>query len=109
MFRPVANRLACRRLVALFLLAALIVGLLAGPSAPLLFLAPWLLVLAPLLAGRYLGERSLLRMARAVPGRPPRARPAAARPRLRPIVRVLPRGGCLLACSLAVRPPPALA
>jgi len=104
MRRPVAHRL-----VALGLLAALAIGLvLAGSGTTLLFLGPWLLVLAPLLAGRYVGERSLVRLARTPrrrPRRPPAARPVARRPS----VRVLPRGGCLIGCSLAVRPPPALA
>jgi hypothetical protein len=105
MRRPVA-----RRLVSLGLLVAVAGGLvLTGSTTPLLFLAPWLLVLAPLLAGRYVGERSLLRMARAVRRRPP-ARRAASRPApRRPTVRGLPRGGRLIACSLAVRPPPSAA
>jgi hypothetical protein len=103
------RRSVARRLVALSLLGALAIGLLlTGSSTPLLFLAPCLLVLAPLLAGRYVGERSLLRLARGVRRRP--RREAVARPARRgPATRVLPRGGCLIGSSLAVRPPPSLA
>jgi hypothetical protein len=105
MRRPVA-----RRLIALSLLGALVGGLVVtGSTTTLLFLAPWVVVLAPLLAGRYLGERSLLRLARAARHRPP-ARRLSTRPAARrPSVRGLPRGGRLIACSLAVRPPPAAA
>jgi hypothetical protein len=101
MRRPVA-----RGLLALALTGVLVLGLAVGLTTPLLFLAPCLLVLAPLLAGRYLGERSLLRLARAVRRRPSRRRPATARARRRPAARALARGGGLIACSLAVRPPP---
>jgi hypothetical protein len=108
--RLVARRLVAQRLVALGALGALAAGLLlVGSTTPLLFLAPWLVVLAPLLAGRYLGERSLHRLAgRLARHRAPRRRVAT------PIAHgltapLLPRGGRLLACSLAVRPPPALA
>lgn len=103
------RRSVARRLLALGLVGSLVIGLLlAGSTTPLLFLAPWLLVLAPLLAGRYLGERSLLRLARGARSRP--RRPRVTRPaRRRPAICVLPRGGCLIGSSLAVRPPPALA
>jgi hypothetical protein len=102
------RRLVAWRLVALSLLVALVVGLgLAGSATPLLFLAPSLLVLAPLLAGRYVGERSLIRLARTRRRRPLGRHSAAARIPDRPIVALLARGGRLLGCSLAVRPPPA--
>ena len=65
------RRQVARRLVALCLLVGFAAGLaLVGPATPLLFLAPSLLVLAPLLAGRYPGERSLARLARARSRRP---------------------------------------
>jgi hypothetical protein len=102
MRRPVA-----RSLLTLTLIGLLILGLLAvGPTTPVLFVAPWLLVLAPLLAGRYVGERSLRRLARAVGPRRLHRRPAAAPIRRRPAARALARGGGLIGCSLAVRPPP---
>jgi hypothetical protein len=69
----------------------------------LLCLSPVLLLLVPLLAGRYPGERALLSLRH--PERP-RLRPslrAVARPRF---VAILARGGRLIGCSLAVRPPP---
>jgi len=83
----------------------------AGVLAPvLLYSAPLLLLLLPLLAGRYVGEEGIARLAQAVRGRrrgraPRLAAPTAA---LR-AVRGVPRGGRLIAASLAVRPPPALA
>jgi hypothetical protein len=110
MRRPVARRLVAQRLGALGALGVLAAGLLlVGSTTPLLFLAPWLVVLAPLLAGRYLGERSLHRLAGRL------ARPQTPRRRVATAIRhgrtaqLLPRGGRLLACSLAVRPPPVLA
>jgi hypothetical protein len=106
--RLLVRRLLVRRLLALALVGGLAFALLVGPTTPLLFAAPWLLLLAPLIAGRYVGERSLLRLARAG-RRPPNRRPAAARARRRPAARAFPRGGGLIGCSLAVRPPPARA
>lgn len=74
-----------------------------GPAA--LYLAPAVLLALPLLAGCYVGERQLTRLAGRVP--PPRRRDLGAR---RPRVtapRRLARGPRLIASSLAVRPPPA--
>ncbi|HEX3875064.1 MAG TPA: hypothetical protein VHW26_13005 [Solirubrobacteraceae bacterium] len=107
MRRPVARRPVARRLAAVCLVGGLAAGLvIAGSTTPLLFLGPWLLVLAPLVAGRYVGERSLLRLVRHVRRRPAPRRSQASRSPRRPAIRRLPRGGRLLACSLAVRPPP---
>jgi hypothetical protein len=101
------RRLVARRLLVLTLIVGVVLVLLAvGPTTPVLFMAPWLLVLAPLLAGRYVGERSLHRLARDAGDRRPRRRLGAAVARRRPTSRVLPRGGRLIGCSLAVRPPP---
>jgi hypothetical protein len=100
------RRSVARRLLALSLIGIVVLAVLVGPTSPVLFVAPWLLVLAPLLAGRYVGERSLLRLARVAGRRPSNRRPAAATARRRPTARALPRGGGLIACSLAVRPPP---
>jgi hypothetical protein len=87
----------------------LLVGAFAGVMEGLAMLAPALLLLLPLLAGRYLGEDALdrLRVARA---RPParRLRRRAAAPARNRHVALVPRGGLLLASSLATRPPPAL-
>jgi hypothetical protein len=72
----------------------------------LLYLAPALLLVLPLLFGRYVGEERIAALA-AKPRRPMR-RPAQ-RVRLpRPAERLMHRGGRLVASSLAKRPPPAL-
>lgn len=99
-----------RVLVALTLLSSLaLLAEAAGVLAPgLLYAAPLLVVALPLLAGRYLGEERIVRLARAVQRRRRRpvarvAAPAGARRESR----FLPRGGRLIAHSLAVRPPPA--
>jgi hypothetical protein len=82
----------------------------AGHEELLAYAAPVLVLVLPLLSGRFVGEE---RIAQAAAGR--RARPSS---RLRPLAvpaiwsaRVLsvPRGGRLIAQSLAVRPPPVLA
>jgi hypothetical protein len=94
--------LAYLLLVAAWLLAQA----LGGSDTGLPYLAPALLLCGPLLVGRYVGERRLAELAR-------RSRPA---PRRRPLsrravaprghVRVMQRGGRLVATSLAKRPPP---
>jgi hypothetical protein len=70
-----------------------------------LYLGPLLFVLVPLAVGYFPGERTLARVRRprrrcVVRGVVCGMRPPAAPPRL------LARGGGLLGCSLAVRPPP---
>jgi hypothetical protein len=95
----------------LFALAGLTLALasltLVGAHSDLLLAAPVLVFALPLLAGRYVGEEQIARLAAAFVAL--RRRPAA---RLAPTARRaphrLPRGGCLIAASLAVRPPPAL-
>ena len=81
-----------------------------GMETGVLFLSPAIVLLASLLTGRYVGEDRLARLAAA--RRPPRRRDSLARnPALagaanrRP---PMPRGGRLVATSLAVRPPPVL-
>jgi hypothetical protein len=104
--RPRDRRvLAGAALVAGLVLAALVHG--AGVEA--LLAAPALALLVPLLAGRYVGEEQIERLAaaRVARGRPP-ARARRSVPALRAPRVLLPRGGRLLATSLAVRPPPAL-
>jgi hypothetical protein len=75
----------------------------------LVMLAPALAFAVPLLAGRYVGERAIerVREARAATSAP-RHRSTAAVPHRRPSLALVPRGGLLLASSLATRPPPAL-
>jgi hypothetical protein len=78
-----------------------------GISADVLLAAPGLLLLLPLLAGRYVGEERIARLSAWLAA--PRRRPAAVQaiPCLR-APRLLARGGRLIAVSLAERGPPAL-
>jgi hypothetical protein len=72
-----------------------------GLDTGLLFLTPAFVLLLPLLAGRYLGADRL------TAHRAPVRRAVAAAIHLpRPLVRLVPRGGLLLGCSLAGRAPP---
>ncbi len=95
----------------MFGLAALSVAFVAvqsltGLSPDVLLAAPALLLFLPLLAGRYVGEERLARLA--ARSRAPRVRAvSSARPVLR-APRVLARGGRLIAVALAERAPPAL-
>jgi hypothetical protein len=78
----------------------------SASSSMLLYLLPALALAALLILCRYPGERRLLALiaGRSRPGRRPRGRTTSpARPRA-----LVPRGGLLIACSLAVRPPPRL-
>jgi hypothetical protein len=77
-----------------------------GISGDVLLAAPALILLLPLLAGRYLGEDGLARLSAFVA--PSRRRPAVARstPSWR-APRVLARGGRLIAVALGRRGPPA--
>ena len=95
----------------LFGLAALtvlfaVVQSVTGISGDVLLAAPALVLLLPLLAGRYLGEDGLARLSAFVA--PPRRRAAVARstPSWR-APRVLARGGRLIAVALGRRGPPA--
>jgi fatty acid desaturase len=85
--------------------AALVVP---GLETGVLFLSPAIVVLALLLTGHYVGEQQLNRLADAWQQR----RPARERARREPLPRrpraLMPRGGRLVATSLAVRPPPLL-
>ena len=79
---------------------------LVGVHGDVLLAAPALLFALPLLAGRYVGEEQLARLAAAFVA--VRRRPAGVlTPTAGPAAHLLPRGGRLLAFSLAVRPPPA--
>jgi hypothetical protein len=98
-----------RRRLLLFSLALLVAALTAlevvtGGQAGLLYVGPVLLLCAPLVAGRYVGEERLLALANRYAADPPRRGSRVAVPRTRR--RVMPRGGRLVASSLAERPPP---
>jgi len=86
------------------LLAACIVGdaCLGGASLP--WLCPALLLVIPLLLGRYVGEGRLAAFVGAARATQ-RRRPLLVRV-LRGRPRVMQRGGRLVACALAKRPPP---
>lgn len=87
-----------------------VVGMMsAGLDAGVLLATPSLLLVLPLLCGRYVGEDRIARIAARMRGsrsRPPRRGIPEPRTPRRPGP-VLPRGGRLLATALAVRPPPA--
>lgn len=70
----------------------------------LLHTLPLLALLLPLLGGRYLGEERLVALVRSRVARRP-VRPGLAHRPAR-VALGLPRGGRLIATSLAVRPPP---
>ena len=92
--------LACASL--LLVLSAAGVGL----DGDALLAVPVLLLLLPILGGRYLGEDSLARLAARVA--PAARRPVrTAAPSLRRSTRVPARGGALIAVRLAHRGPPA--
>jgi hypothetical protein len=79
---------------------------LLGVEAAFAYLAPALLILLPLLGGRYPGDDALVRAA-SRRRRPARRRPTAAPPRRRRTEALLPRGGRLVGAALAGRGPPA--
>jgi hypothetical protein len=96
----------CHR-VALFVVlfaAWLTIEISSGGNAGLLYLAPVVVLCASLLLGRYVGEEQLERLTRR--SRPPRTRRSAITPAPRSHVRVMQRGGRLVASALAKRPPP---
>jgi hypothetical protein len=93
-------------LLALATAAFAVVLVVPGLGVGVLFLSPAIVLLASLLTGHYVGEQRLQRLAasfRLRRRRPSRAIAPAASPRRRAL---MPRGGRLVATSLAVRPPP---
>ena len=81
---------------------------LLGVEAAVAYLAPALLILLPLLGGRYPGDDALVRLA-VRRSRSARRPPSPAAPlRRRRAGALLPRGGRLVAASLAGRGPPRL-
>jgi hypothetical protein len=73
----------------------------------LLCLLPAVVLVIPLLARRYPGERALVALRRMPPDRPRHRSSVLARPHA--VVLASVRGGQLIGRSLAVRPPPLLA
>jgi hypothetical protein len=101
------TRLSAVALAVTVLVAGLVAVAATGVAATgLLHLAPALVLVVALLARRYPGERMIVRLAGSGAGHRRRARTLAVKPRVHVAARV-PRGGLLLARSLAVRPPPA--
>jgi hypothetical protein len=88
-------------------LAVVALPALAGVSPDVLLAVPALLLVLPLLAGRYLGEERIARLAARTVA--PRRRSPARLGTRRRAPRVLPRGGRLIAAALAERGPPARA
>jgi hypothetical protein len=89
---------------ALLVAAWMVAEALTGADTGLLYLAPALVLACPLVLGRYVGEEQLWELARAAPAPPPRRPRGVTVPRSH--VRVMQRGGRLVASSLAKRPPP---
>lgn len=79
---------------------------LSGSTDTLLFLAPALLIVVPLIAGRYPGEELIAKLVARRSGRPRRPLASPVPAVLRPLVVCVPRGTRLLAFSRAERPPP---
>ena len=103
---PVPRDLRPLLVVAVLGVAVALGETITGLDTGLLLLSPALVLLLPLLAGRYLGADTLERLAarRSRPSR--RTRPVSAPlPRPRPRA-TLVRGGRLLAAALAERGPP---
>jgi hypothetical protein len=95
-------------LLGLTALTLVLVMVQAATGAEVLLASPALVLALPLLAGRYVGERSIARLASRFVLRARRAaRTLSARLPRAPRA-VLARGGRLLAASLAERGPPAL-
>jgi hypothetical protein len=102
---PRRDRYVLLALATLSLLLAVLQSA-TGLSPDVLLAVPALLLLLPLLAGRYVGEDGLARLA----GRrhAPRRRSPVSIGSRRRAPRVLPRGGRLIAAALAERGPPAV-
>jgi hypothetical protein len=89
------------------LVAVLVAHFVAGMGEGIAMLAPALALFIPLLAGRYVGEQRIARFRTARTAPAPRRRSAVCSHLARRAPAALvPRGGLLLAASLATRPPP---
>jgi hypothetical protein len=93
--------------LALAATALVLVAAVLGIASAFPYFAPVLMLLLPLLGGRYVGAERLERLARRRRRRPERARPTPALEPRRFDQSLLPRGGRLIGRALAVRPPPA--
>jgi hypothetical protein len=91
--------------IVLWAFAGLVLAWMVADATGLLYLAPALVLALPLLLGRFPGEDRLSGLAR--PSHAPAARALTAVPAPRSYVRVMQRGGRLVASALAKRPPPA--
>jgi hypothetical protein len=101
---PITRRRLLLYAATLGLLGAAACAALPGGGEALAYLLPALLMMVALAARWYPGERTLLRLARGRHARRPTGEGANG-PR-QPRRALLPRGGRLIASSLAVRPPP---
>jgi hypothetical protein len=90
---------------AMLVAAWIVLAALSGADTGLLYLAPALLLCAPLIVGRYVGEEQLAELAKRSPRCLVRRASRLLVPRSH--VRLMQRGGRLVASSLAKRPPPA--
>ena len=93
-------------LLAAALVAFPVILVVPGMETGVLILSPAIVLLASLLSGHYVGEESLHRLTAAVRRRLPRRERAVRTPLPRRPRALMPRGGRLVATSLAVRPPP---
>jgi hypothetical protein len=100
---PHGRRLALP-VFAMVVAAWMVLQALTGVELGLSYLAPALVLCAPLAVGCYVGEKQLAELADRSPRRP--ARRACGLPLPRGYMRVMQRGGRLVAASLAKRPPP---
>lgn len=106
MSRPRVNGHPTMAIAAIVLVAGLVAAAATGvDSSGLLGLAPALVLVLALLARRYPGERLIVRLAGSPVRARRRARTRAVKPHMH-VAALVPRGGLLLARSLAVRPPP---
>ena len=92
---------------AVLVVAWMVAEALTGSETGLLYLAPALVLALPLVLGRFPGEERLAGLAG--PSRAAAARAPARIVAPRSHVRVMQRGGVLVASALAKRPPPRLA
>ena len=99
-----AQRLSITVVIVALAVALLVSG---GSIADLLCLAPSLPLLGLVLLGRYVGEDALAHLA--ARRAPRRRRAATVQTGVHRLSRRRPRGGCLLADSLAERGPPGFA
>lgn len=103
---PVPRDLRPLAAIAVLGVAIALAETVTGLDTGLLLLSPALVLLLPLLAGRYLGEETLERLVARRAPRGRHTRPASSPlPRRRPRA-VVQRGGRLIASALAERGPP---